>query len=411
MKKKPIEELIKSCLKALKQENYKSEVLDKHRRNLNGIKEFMGGYSLHLYSENVGESYKMALIEAGIPLNHKFKEKKSTINLLNDILNEVPMRKKRVSRKVYPLPGEIGQQAEIFLDYFKATERPHDRTLIKYRSVLSRFTVRMKADKIAPSTLNSFVINQFMSSCQNIRFHVSIPLRRFLRYLYDKDIILTDLSIPLYQIKKNYVEKLPSVYNIDEVKLMENAINRNTNKGKRNYAIFLLASRLGLRASDISFIQFSNIDWDRNLIRLQQYKTKKDIELPLLKVVGEAIVDYIRYSRPKSDSKYIFLSGRAPYQDIGASSIGYIINEIIRKAGVYSKDRHAGSHSLRHSLATHMIEQGELLPIVSETLGHNSSTTTMKYLAVDISGLINCSLHVPPVPESFYMQRGGAFYE
>lgn len=276
MKKKTIEELIESCLKALKQENYKSDVLDRHRKNLCSIREFMDRYDLHMYSENVGESYKIAIIEAGIPLNHKFKEKESTINLLNDILNEVPMRKKRVSRKVYPLPGEIGQQAEMFLDYFKITERPHNKTVIQYRSVLSRFAVRMKVDKIVTAALNDFVIKQFMSSCQNIRFYVAIPLRRFLRHLYDKDIILTDLSIPLYQIKRNYPEKLPSVYNIDEVKLMENAINRNINKGKRNYAIFLLASRLGLRASDISLIQFSNIDWDRNLIRLQQYKTKKE---------------------------------------------------------------------------------------------------------------------------------------
>jgi len=411
MKKKPIDELIESCLEALKRENYKTRAIDTHRRNLKTIKEFMDGYGLHLYSENVGESYKMAQIENGVHFKHKFTTEKSTINLLNDILNDVPMRKKRVSRKVYPLPEEIGQHAQMFLDYFKATERPHDMTLIKYCSVLSRFAVRMKAEKIVTSTLNNFVINQFMSSCQNVRFHVSIPLRRFLRYLYDKEIILTDLSVPLYQIKKNSVEKLPSVYNIDEVKLMENAIIRDTNKGKRNYAVFLLASRLGLRASDISLIQFSNIDWDRNLIRLQQYKTKKDIELPLLKVVGEAIIDYIRYGRPKSDSKNIFLSSRAPYQDIGSSSIKYIINDIIRKAGVFSKDRHAGAHSLRHSLATHMIEQGELLPVVSETLGHNSSATTMIYLGVDENGLISCSLDVPLVPESFYLQRGGVFYE
>lgn len=321
------------------------------------------------------------------------------------------MRKKRVSAKVYPLPGEIGHLAEIFLDHFRETERPHDSTIVKYRSVLSRFAVRMNADKVGAATLNAIAVQRFMSSCQNIRFHVSIPLRRFLSFLYDRSIIQTDLSIPLRQIKKNDTEKLPSIYSSDEIKLMESTIDRRTPKGKRDYAVFLLASRLGLRASDISSFQFGHIDWDRNLIRLEQVKTKKEIELPLLKVVGEAIVDYIRYGRPKNESKHIFLSARAPYLDIDAGLVCYIINSIIRKAGIYRTDRHAGAHSMRHSLATQMLEQGESLPVISEILGHSQRTSTMVYLGVDIQGLMSCSLDVPPVPDNFYMQKGGVFYE
>ena len=59
--------------------------------------------------------------------------------------------------------------------------------------------------------------------------------------------------------------------------------------------MFLLASRLGLRVSDIVNLKFENIDWDLNTINLEQIKTKKCIELPLLADIGEAIIDYLQY--------------------------------------------------------------------------------------------------------------------
>jgi integrase len=90
--------------------------------------------------------------------------------------------------------------------------------------------------------------------------------------------------------------------NAREIRMMDASIDKSSPVGKRDYAIFLLASRLGLRASDMCLLQFSNLDWDRNVINLVQFKTKKEIELLLLAVIGEAIIDYICNSRPKSRS-------------------------------------------------------------------------------------------------------------
>ncbi len=69
----------------------------------------------------------------------------------------------------------------------------------------------------------------------------------------------------------------------------------------------LLASRLGLRASDIAHLTFSNIDWENSTIKLSQFKTGKKIELPLLAEVGEAIIDYLKYGRKRTESPKIFL--------------------------------------------------------------------------------------------------------
>lgn len=411
MKQKHIDELIEKVLLDLRKVGYNRNVIDSHKRTFNRIREYMNGFNIQLYSESVGESYKISQIDCDKTKSYRFREIKSAVNLLNDTLNDLPMRRKRVSKKVYPMPGEIGTYVENFLEYFKSTELPHDKTLGKYRLALSRFATRMHLDNIRLSTLNELSVRQFISTMQNSRASVYIPLRRFLSFLYENSITRTDLSLPLYHIKRIETEKLPSVYNIDEIQQMEHVIDRNTATGKRDYAIFLLASRLGLRASDIAMFKFSYIDWDNNVIRFQQYKTSQDVELPLLKVVGEAIIDYIKYGRPKSSSKTLFLGSRAPYLEITYSSISAIINNIIRRAKVFKRDRHAGSHSLRHSLATQLLEQGDSLALISDILGHNSTKSTSSYLRVDVNGLLSCSLDVPPVPEIFYQQEGGVFYE
>lgn len=192
---------------------------------------------------------------------------------------------------------------------------------------------------------------------------------------------------------------------------MESAINKSRSIGKRNYAIFLLASRLGLRAGDICSLQFGHFNWERNAIFFQQNKTGEDLELPLLPIIGEAIIDYIRYGRPISSSKHVFISGIAPYGPISAANIFAVIDGIITKSKIETNGRPHGPHSLRHSLASQLLEQGTSLPVISDTLGHSSSESTMVYLSIDVKGLLECALDVPLVKDNFYTQKGGAFYE
>ncbi|MFR9566041.1 MAG: site-specific integrase [Rikenellaceae bacterium] len=185
---------------------------------------------------------------------------------------------------------------------------------------------------------------------------------------------------------------------------------RSSGVGKRNYAMVLLASRLGLRASDIVNLQFSNINWDNNLITIIMQKTGKVIELPLLTDVGNAIIDYLQYGRPQSNLQYLFLSSRAPYVAATKAMVCSAINAIICKSGVDVTAKHHGPHSLRHSLASAMLKNGTMIPIISESLGHRSTETTLTYLKIDSESLMECALEVPSVPADFYEQRGGAFY-
>lgn len=406
-----IEELVQGCLITLNRLDFKESVIKRHRRHLLQLKEYMSSKGQDLYDESVGEKYQLDMLTEGNIKDYKLKEICHSVNLLNDMLNHVPVRRKRIQLTTFPLSGELGKHAQAFLEQFKVDSRPTEHTMHMYITALSHFTVRMHHDHTCLKNLDDVAISRFIASLQNTQLRVCGPVRRFLRYLFKVHLTKSDLSIPLFYIKSHRPEKLPSLYNTEEIRKMDASIEKTSRIGKRNYAIFLLASRLGLRASDICLLQFRNLDWDRNVINLVQCKTKKEIELPLLAVIGEAIIDYIQNGRPKSDSKTLFLTANAPYTPISVPGLSSIVSGIICKAEIETKDRHHGAHCLRHSLATQLLNQGTTLPLISETLGHSNSQTTMIYLGVDVNGLLRCSLYVPPVPDSFYMQKGGWFYE
>ena len=143
-------------------------------------------------------------------------------------------------------------------------------------------------------------------------------------------------------------------------------------------------------------LKFENIDFENNYIKLIQQKTKKELCLPLINNVKMALLDYIKNERHDStDKDFIFITMKAPYTKIKSStSIYYILTDAMNKAGIdYSNKKH-GPHSLRHSLATNMINENIPLEDVSSILGHESTTTTNIYITKDTTHLRELTLEV-----------------
>lgn len=188
---------------------------------------------------------------------------------------------------------------------------------------------------------------------------------------------------------------IPSAYPKSDVKKILEAVDRANPNGKRDYAILLLASELGLRSSDIRNLKFSNLHWEKNTIELTMSKTGKEITLPLLENIGMAIIDYLKYGRPHTDLDIIFLRHISPIQQLSASGVTRIVSRYIYKSGIEVKPgQRKGPHALRHSLASALLEENIPLPIISEILGHSDSRTTEIYLKIDIKQLRNCALEV-----------------
>jgi site-specific recombinase XerD len=321
------------------------------------------------------------------------------------------IRKKSFTPVKHPLYGEIGEQMQKLIHHLQSLRRS-PITIKDYELYLNRFLTFLEREQVyTVSGISDRHVLKFVSTMENNKVNIVSGLRVLFRFWQEQGIIDEKLYDLLDHYKWLKPEKIPSYYSTSEVSIVEKSVDRNSGVGKRNYAMLLLASRLGLRASDIAQLQFNNIDWRKNEIRLTQYKTGNSVTLPLLSDVGNAIVDYLQHGRSASVSRHVFLSARAPYVAATRSMVCSAIRYVIAQSGISTEQRRHGSHSLRHSLASRLLENNVSIHVISETLGHVSTETTMSYMRIDISSLIKCSLAVPSVPESFYMQKGGVFYE
>lgn len=383
----------------------------RHQRGLNHLFTYMDSNHLDVYSQDVYDAYMSFILLNPDYSDNMKKRNVRTVELLNCFLEGRPYSVKRLPES--SLCNISSEMIDVINKFIKTLEdnRLAYSTINKYRKVLVSFaTKQMLLGNRSFRSLNRQGILEFVSSIQNAHAAKLLNLRRFLRYIYNEGFTTNDFSEIFANIRVIRKEKLPSYYTKEEVRRLEQSIDRNCAIGKRDYAIILLASRLGLRSSDIRTMTFSNLDWDKNEIHIVQYKTKKDLTLPLLSEVGEAIIDYVQYARPQSTHKEIFLSNTRPYRPITACTYSGIVDRYLKEAGITSMMRQRGMHSLRHSLATALMNNGISLHVISDTLGHHSSESTMYYLGVDVNCLLECSLPVPKVDNHFYEQQGGILY-
>jgi integrase len=188
--------------------------------------------------------------------------------------------------------------------------------------------------------------------------------------------------------------RIPSVWDPGEVAAIVSAIDRDNPCGKRDYAIILLITRLGLRGVDIRRLEFADFDWPGNQLLVTQAKTGHRVRLPLLREVGWAVIDYIRHGRPDCDHRQVFVRHTAP---IGPFSDQDHLHQILVKHArvahvpVSEKRRH-GMHSLRHTLATRLMEAGTPIEQIADILGHQSVESTGVYLKSSLSLLAKCAL-------------------
>ncbi len=406
-----VEELMESCVQYFEQQSYSPLRIDRYKFLWKSkLIPFMDQKSLLYYDPSVGEDYIRSNIAGSIVTPYK-RDIIRSVNVLSEFQEKGTISKTSCKPIKRELSGQIGILMEKFLLHLESLRR-HRITISDHRLYLSRFLFYLESKQIfSIEEVKEENILCFVSTQTNSQIGKVSTIRFFFRFLYEERIIEYDLSTVLQHYKWVKREKLPSVYTKKEVLKIESSIRRENATGKRNYAMLLLATRLGLRVSDIAYLSFDNISWESSTITFTQFKTGKKIELPLLVDVGEAIIDYLKYGRKKAESPNIFLYTRAPFTAMTNSAVASTLNHIIDVSGVDTTERRHGAHAMRHSLASRFLENEESLPVISEALGHQSTTTTMSYLRIDVESLRKCALNVPLVDISFYEQKGGAFYE
>jgi site-specific recombinase XerD len=286
----------------------------------------------------------------------------------------------------------------------------HRRDTKLYLERLSRYLEHVGLSDI--QELDTWHIHGFVDSLAIYElptiYHSVCVLRSTLKFLFNEGMIATDLAGTVPKIRYSKKAKIPSAYSKEEIEKMILSIDRGNPRGKRDYALILLASRLGLRASDIACLTFSSFKWDKNIIELKQHKTGEALTLPILNDVGEAVIDYIRYARPKSDEQNIFLKLNAPNDVMAANSIHHLVYARLLDAGIHiPPGKKHGPHALRHSLASALLEDGVSMPVISEALGHSDTDTTSVYMKIDVAKLRGCALEVPDFLRAYVESGGG----
>jgi integrase len=227
-------------------------------------------------------------------------------------------------------------------------------------------------------------------------------VRSFLRFGSADGLVDAACLVAVPAARSSRQARIPSVWDPGEVARIVDAIDRDNPCGKRDYAIILLITRLGLRGVDIRRLEFADFDWPGNRLFVTQAKTGHRVQLPLLKEVGWAVIDYIRHGRPACDFPQVFVRHLAP---IGPFSDQDHLHQILVKHArvahvrVSEKRRH-GMHSLRHSLATRLMEGGTPVEQIADILGHQSVQSTGVYLKSSLGLLSKCALDPDaPAPE------------
>jgi integrase len=316
--------------------------------------------------------------------------------------------------------------------------RRYSRSVTKLDSgeadVLARFRAWLRADGCAVSTVRAYgtvageflaftgprgglgeldggVIGAFVVTLAGYQpktvEHKLCAVRSLLRFaaadgLIDKTVL--ELVPAVRSVKQ---ARIPSVWDpVDVAKVVE-GIDRANPSGKRDYALVLLICRLGLRVVDVKRLEFADLDWPGNQLSVVQAKTGRRVVLPLLKDVGWAIIDYIRSGRPVSGSPQVFLRHTAP---IGPFSDQDHLHQILvkhaRAAHVgLGEQRRRGMHSLRHTLATRLMEDGTPVQRIADILGHQSVESTGVYLKSSLLLLAQCALD-PDAPASHMSTSG-----
>ena len=162
---------------------------------------------------------------------------------------------------------------------------------------------------------------------------------------------------------------------------------------RESYAIILLACHLGLRVTDIKNLTMDNFHWVEKLLVFVQSKTKQCLSLPLTQELGWAVIDYLRYGRPRIESPYVLVRHMAPYGPFAEGDhLSQMIASYMERAHLPKLKKKRGMHSLRHTLASMLLENDTPLELISDILGHTDTDSTAVYLKVDIKKLRECAL-------------------
>jgi integrase/recombinase XerD len=286
-----------------------------------------------------------------------------------------------------------------YREYRRAHNGVAESTLIRDLDVAQRFHQHLRDRRRTIHTprlidLDAFVKEVATRVSKSTVADDCSSLRSFLRFLQATGRVDEDLAKSVVAPRVRKEARPPRMLLWQDVKRILGSIGRSEPPGKRDFAILLLLAAYGMGAAEVLGLRLQDVDWEAGILRVRRPKTKVSIELPLLPPVARALTAYLRWERPPAKGvTHLFLRKNMPYSPITSGAIRHRIRHYASQAGV-SADR-IGAHAFRHSHASRQVDAGANLKVVSEILGHRSSSSTSVYVRVAIQRLRGVGLPVP----------------
>ncbi len=235
----------------------------------------------------------------------------------------------------------------------------------------------LELERLTASEVSSFLARECPRRSVAGARELVVALRSLLRYLHIAGLIGMPLQWAVPGVADLRDRSLPRGLEPAVVKRLLVSCDRRRTVGRRDYAILLLLSRLGLRAGEVAALTLDDLDWHSGELLVAGKGGRYD-RLPLPVDLGEAIVSYLR-RRPRIQERALFLRVTAPAGAVRTSAVSAIVRCACERAGVSS----VGSHALRHTAATEMLKRGASLAEIGEVLRHREQKTTAIYAKVD----------------------------
>ena len=407
----PLRELIALLEKELYRLHYTEQSIKYYRLMWRRIVTFCESEGAEHFTEDLGmrfldKCYNFFELEKERKLTQSIINVFRVVRMLGDFQQHGSILRRYYKHKELLQNNEFQEMLQHYVnhclqkDYSKATQN-------HYRKISETFLSYLESQKINHITditgkhVAGYINTLLGYTYKTVELQFS-ALRSFFGYLCTNEFHSQNLAETIPAIKARKQTRIPSVWTRDNVTKLLDVIDRGNPAGKRDYAMILLVARLGLRTIDIKHLKLENLKWQDNRIELIQSKTSRALILPLLPDVGWAIIDYLKNGRPTVESPYVFLRHLAPLEPFSDQDrLHQIVVKYMRLAKIpISPDKKKGMHSLRHTLASRLLEENTPLSVISDILGHVSTDSTAVYLKVDVDMLRECALNPEEVFQS-----------
>lgn len=389
---------IQSIFDAMRAAGYSERTINYYRQNYDRLLQYLEENDISEFTDQVGLCYLSN--RYGIPIEDFYQKQPSRItNNIRSLkvlwdyihLGSVCFDKKSTV-DLFQCPAPMKDGYEAFVKVYPNSAHRNNKYVRRFITYLEDKGITTY-DGIEPELIKSF-LKLYVGCVPKTIATVAGNLKRFFRFLHSEGYLQTDFSNCFMKARVARNANIPASWPAEDIKRLLHVINREDSTGKRDYAIILLLTQLGLRISDIRNLRFENIDWAHKKLRFTMIKTGHIQELPLPDEVGWAIIDYIKNGRPQTTSDYVFVRAVAPYIPFSVNNnFMKELRKYMKYAGIdIVKDQHMGTHSLRSSVAKGMLEKGTPLSTISTVLGHVTVSSTSHYLKIDLSRLRQCVL-------------------